>query len=257
MLQIDDIKIEFSNMGYFNGSIGWLHSKRTINTYELIFVTDGEVYLQEGERKFILRRGDMLRLNPNVMHLGYKKSLSAPPAFFWAHLFGEGIERLSQQCFKTSDFNKAVLFFKELNHLAAAHADNALIECKIAEFLLSERSAATRKSKLFSDVAEYIRVHIAKGLTVKQIAAHFSYSSDYLSKLFVKNTGLSLKKYLDRERNAYIKSLLLTTNLSLKEIAEIAGFDCDGELIKYFTYHNRTGPKAFKNSNYATHTNAQ
>ena len=92
-------------------------------------------------------------------------------------------------------------------------------------------------------------------LTVSNIAKNYGYNPDYLSKIFIKNTGLSLKKYINKERNVYVKSLLLNTNLSIKEIAEQANFIDDGAFIKFFRYNNAQTPTEFRSKNYGTHMN--
>ena len=81
------------------------------------------------------------------------------------------------------------------------------------------------------------------------------FAGHYSSKIFIKNTGLSLKKYINKERNVYVKSLLLNTNLTIKEIAEQTNFVDDGSFIKFFKYNNAQTPTEFRSSYYGTHTN--
>jgi len=254
MIIIDDkTHIEFSNMGEFIGEGEWIHPEISTKTYEIIFVTKGDVFLDEDGVKYDLAPGDLICLKPGLVHKGYKHSSGV--RFFWLHFFAEHYDEIGVYKHKASDDYNYSAFFKQLCHLATLDADKALIECKLVAFLLDIKRGAIGKNKLFSDVCEYVRVHIADNPSVTSISEHFSYNPDYLTKVFLKNAGIGLKRYVDRERNAYVKNLLLTTTKSLKEIADACAFDSDNSLIKFFKYNNGISPTAFRNTYYASHTN--
>ncbi len=242
-------------MGYFVGGTGWIHPDVTIDTYEIIFVTGGTVYIREGETEYALRKGNLLVLRPHVRHAGYQKSDGM--SFFWLHFHAKDYECLGGYFFRPSAFHHYALLFRRLNHLATIRADKRLIECELALMLLEIKEQHIGQSKLFSDVSDYVKVQIATAPTVASVADAFGYNPDYLSKVFVKNAGMSLKKYIDRERNGFVKSMLLNTNLTVKEIAYAARFPDDGALIKFFRYNNGQTPTEFRSSYYATHTNNQ
>ncbi len=254
MIIIDGTKITFSNMGYFVGKESWIHPDRVIDTYEIIFVTGGQAFIREGETDYALSKGDVLILRPNVRHCGYKKSEDA--SFFWLHFYAENFEKLTPRFFHVNDDYNYNLLFRRLNHLSTIGAAPSIIECEIALMLLNRRTQI-KSNKLFSEIADYIRVHVSSAPTVSGVAEKFGYNPDYLSKLFIKHAGLPLKKYIDSERNGFVKSLLINTNLSIKEIAEAAAFSDDGALIKFFRYNNGITPTEFRAQNYATHTNNQ
>lgn len=249
----EEITIDFSNMGHFIGGADWIHPDTVTSTYELVFVTEGEVFLEIADVKYHFVAGDLFCIPAGHRRRGWRSSNA--PAFFWLHFFAENYDRLGITSRRIKDIHNYALFFKQLNHFATLQKEKNLIECKLVAFLLELKNSVPEKSKLFSDVCEYVRIHISEDLTVKEVAARFHYSSDYLSKVFFKNIGLSLKEYLDRERNAFIKNLLLSTMMSLKEIAEAAGFEDDNRLIKFFKYNNRTTPTLFRNRYYASHIN--
>lgn len=249
------LQLRFSNMGKFVGGKNWTHPRVVTATYELIFVTDGEVYLEEAGERFILRRGDLLCLKAGLSHGGYRKSDDC--AFFWLHFYADGYDTVGVYRAHLSDLYNAGLFFKELDHLAITSDDKMIIECKLTAFLLQLKGLGQEKNKLFSDVCEYIRVHIAEGSSVRDVAAKFGYSSDHLSKQFTAACGLCLKKYISRERNAYVKNLLVNTQMSVKEIADAANFEDDNAFVKFFKYNNGMTPTQFRNRCYASHTNTR
>ena len=84
MINFDGTQMQFSHMGYFNSEKPWIHPKRISNTYEIIFVTDGQVFMREEDKDYTLNKGDLLILNPNLSHEGFKESANVK--FYWLHL---------------------------------------------------------------------------------------------------------------------------------------------------------------------------
>ena len=254
MITIDEnASMNFSNMGLFVGEKGWTHPHIRTATHEIIFVVKGSAYIEENGVKYALERGDLLLLSPEYAHGGYAESDEI--SFYWLHFYGVNSERLCQKALRVSDFYSCVSFFAKLNHLAKTGADKAQIECMLAAFLLEKKYSGAEKNKLFYDVREYIRINVASAPKVSDIARHFGYNADYLSRVFIKNCGLSLKKFIDRQRMDCISGLLQTTLMSLKEIAAATGFDDENALIKFFGARSGCSPTAFRNRCYESHTN--
>ncbi len=248
------ISLEYCSMGQFIGKDNWIHPERTISTYEIIYVSSGEVFIEENGQKYHLKEGDLLCLRPNIPHKGYKKSNKA--IFFWLHFHAKNYDKLGLYRYTFTDCPVAELFFKQIGHLAISEADgNALLECRLAAFLLETVGTGQKKNKIFEDACEYIRVNMSAFPTVSSVSEHFGYNDKYLSRLFTSQCGLSLKEYIDQKRNVYIKHLLLSTALTVTQIAQMSGFAGYSSMSKFFKYHNRMTPTEFRNRNYASHTN--
>ena len=253
MINFDGTQIKFSHMGYFNSERSWSHPKRVINTYEIIFVTEGQVFMREEDREYSLKKGDILILSPNLCHAGFNESSNVK--FFWLHFFLNDESFLTKKCYSVNDYHNYELLFRRLNHLSTIGADKNIIECELALFFLNQKTGLNKNNKLFTDVALYIKNNISTPPTVSSLAKEFCYSADHLSKIFIKNTGMSLKKYIDSERNGFVKSLLLNTRLTIKEIANQSGFIDDGAFIKFFKYNNGCSPTEFRSLYYASYIN--
>ena len=250
----ESVKINFSNMGLFKGENDWIHPERVLPTYEMIFVVEGKVHLKEGEQKHELSKGDFMCLKPNVVYKGYQESSNVK--FYYLHFYADDYEKIGVYRYKFSDSTYQSAFFEKLYHEFITGAQKELIECRLAVFLLEIKNSLMQKSKIFYDVCQYVRENVRNNPTVKNIGEKFSYHPDYLSKVFIKNTGMPLKNYIDGERNAYVKNLLLTTDYSLKEIAQSCAFENDNALIKFFKYNNEgLTPTGFRNLYYAPDIN--
>ncbi|MBA9084907.1 AraC-like DNA-binding protein [Fontibacillus solani] len=60
-------------MGFVSYKQPWIHFKRTTHETILYFVKSGELHLKENGTPFILKRGDLLVLEPNMEHEGTEK----------------------------------------------------------------------------------------------------------------------------------------------------------------------------------------
>ena len=94
-----------------------------------------------------------------------------------------------------------------------------------------------------------------KPLTSVLVAEQFGYHEDYLARLFRRNLSCSMKQYIIKMRLAYLKTQLLSTELSLKEIAARAGFAEYKYFLKFFTIHEGMTPTAYRNLYFNIHEN--
>ena len=66
------------------------HEKRVLSqTFDLIVVQSGRLYLQEEDRKYVLESGDYLILNSDMSHKGYQ-CCEGDTCFYWTHFYTFG-----------------------------------------------------------------------------------------------------------------------------------------------------------------------
>ena len=94
-------------------------------------------------------------------------------------------------------------------------------------------------------IIKYIDGNIDAKLTVNNIAKRFSYSNEYISRLFKEKTGVSLKKYIIATKMKYAQSLLAEKKCSLTEIAELIGYGSTQAFCKAFKTHTGYTPRHF------------
>jgi AraC-like DNA-binding protein len=74
----------------------WIHFARTIDEYILYIIKSGELYVKEGDEKYILKSGDTLLLEPNIPHAGFKKSTCD---YYYIHFTHPKISKLTDKSF--------------------------------------------------------------------------------------------------------------------------------------------------------------
>ena len=67
---------------------------------------------------------------------------------------------------------------------------------------------------------EYIELHTETPLSVSELAKRFGYAEYYLTRKFTSEMGISINDYIKTTRIERAKQLLVTTDLSIQEIAE-------------------------------------
>ena len=109
--------------------------------------------------------------------------------------------------------------------------------------------------RLVCDTAEWVRINSGRKLSVAMVADQAGYHPDYLCAVFRRETGKSLKRYINEERMKVAKNRLLTTELSVKELAGELGWENENAFIHYFTYHEGISPAHYRNLYFHTHMN--
>ena len=69
-----------------------IHIKRQTEEFILYFVLSGEMYLKEGSREYALKPGDMLILDPHLVHCGTKASSCT---YFYIHFYHDRMAECS------------------------------------------------------------------------------------------------------------------------------------------------------------------
>lgn len=81
------------------------------------------------------------------------------------------------------------------------------------------------RNEKFREILRYVNQNFTSDLSLQGISAQFSFNANYLSQLFKKALNTTFTDYVTTLRVAHASDLLLTTGLSISEVAERAGYD--------------------------------
>ena len=240
-------KTTWAESGRFISNGAWIHPDRIRDSYEVIFVTKGTIYITEQEREYVLKKGDVLILEPNLRHFGHRVS-EEQVEFFWLHWYGDvAVNRENKNRKPENSYNISLLF----RQLLTADATKRLPETRdyLTRLILVELFSDSIRldvNHVAERVAAWIRANSYAAITESQLSQRFGYNADYLNRMFKRNFAKTLKQYTDEKRMEYIKNLLLTQTLSLKEISQMTGFSEYKYFLKFFTYHEGNTPTGFR-----------
>lgn len=235
--------------GKFMLEDGFCHMKRRMGLNELILMTEGEMYICEDETDFYtVRPGEMLFLKAGREHCGFKVS-EGPVSFLWFHYTSGSDEDNSLPAhFAPKETAYIVQLYNQLFRYSKTSREAA--DCAATLLVAEARSAAEKNTSPSGEIAEEIRAYIeadpSKKLTAAKIAARFGYSADYISSLLRDLTGYSVKNYITHLRMDRAMELLLSSDLSLKEISHRCGYEDYSQFLKLFKKHCGTTPTAYR-----------
>lgn len=98
----------------------------------------------------------------------------------------------------------------------------------------------------FGFCADYIETHIGEKITVANLAELAGISEVWLRKIFVRKSGMSVKRYIISRRVDYAKKMLAETNLPVTRIAEFAGYDDVLGFSKMFKKEENISPRKYR-----------
>ncbi|WP_338533637.1 helix-turn-helix domain-containing protein [Paenibacillus peoriae] len=94
---------------------------------------------------------------------------------------------------------------------------------------------------------EYIYRHLFGEISPQKLSELSGLTSEYLSQLFKKETGLTLMNYVQRERIEEAKKLLAHSNETISAIGTRLTFYDQSHFIKVFKKHTGITPKQYRN----------
>ena len=117
-----------------------------------------------------------------------------------------------------------------------------MISSLVYEMLLNivENTPSGSKEKIdvsISNVVSYIKNNFDQKITIQNILEHTTYSKNHMERLFKEKMHMTMKDYLYSLRLRRAQELLITTDLSLKEIAEATGLS-EYRALYYLFIHN-------------------
>jgi len=113
-----------------------------------------------------------------------------------------------------------------------------------------QKDGASKPDVPFRRATEYIAKNLYReSLSCEKIASHVGLNSDYLTRLFKKETGLSVSAYINHEKMRIAKELLVSTTLPVGEISGRLGYLNPAHFSSAFKRFYHDSPVDFRNKN--------
>lgn len=274
--------LKYAMTGKFEAlSPSWMHSNLPLNEYELFVVTKDALYLSYNNNRFTIPKGYFLLLPPVSApanrRIGFKPSQCD---FYWLHFAADhpvkGFEAdaLCHPGFSASaadssllipqegmvpNMDKLIVVMKQLQDAVRSDYDYTGL-CYMTTIVLSELHnqlhadavKSTRHQKVpnqtYYDIIDYIKSNINRNLKISELAAHFGYNEKYLTHLFTKTTGVSLKQFILITKMDYANYLLTDSNKSIREISVELGYMDSRNFTKAYKKIFELTPTEYRNS---------
>lgn len=218
-----DILPKIRLAGFVSYRTPWMHAKRKLDEYVLIFMKSGELHLSENGTAYRLRKGDVFLLEPGLRHEGVEKHICA---YYYIHFSHADIA--SRQ---VVDRNALARHFL-LDEKQTSTDDSNL--CYIGKhFALNGQSAMLQTMHAMDELCElYRRKQYNRKLTALQFARLL---------IELSREHLLAELYQDNERNSssFIKVNALLEYIHRHYFEKMASADIERLFDSNFDYLNR------------------
>lgn len=225
----------------------------------LIYVCAGSMYVENAGKSSIIMPGQVALLDCSLPHHYYARENSE---FLWMHLEGCNIKEFFAYIHTTYADRPA---FTPPSSQTTKSSMLQLIHSLRLPGRMSEGEQSQRIHRLLceliviphamqqaddtdavSQIIDYITQHLFEDISVSDIAASINLSPSHLSRLFKARTGFSPHEFITLRRIDTAKELLLTTKLSVKQIAFRVGYHSEANFITSFSSKTSLTPAVFR-----------
>lgn len=239
----------------------------TVQTkFNIHFITSGSGYLKIEDRNYSLKKhmGFILHQGEQVR---YGASFDNPWTLYWVGIGGNDLDYLLSE---TNLLTNNILHFPPNNqshktlqlivdYNMSNSSDDKKVEVRNQELLyrllydLIDEYANTnfidyvnQAADVSNNIYQYIQDHYFEDITVSKIANIFSLSHSSLYRLSIDKFGIPPKQLIQNIRMQKAAELLLTTKISISNLARQVGYKDSFTFSKYFKKHFKYSPTKFK-----------
>ena len=134
------------------------------------------------------------------------------------------------------------------------HMEERLCQVLFSVMDCLNADASSQEEKQYAKLTKYIQDEYCHDISLETVSEALSMSPSYIGLLFRRVAGTSFLKYLTDTRIAETKRLLLTTDLTLREIGQKVGIENQNTLIRTFKKTEGITPGQFRMANSSIHS---
>lgn len=242
-----------------------------LNFYAILIITDGEVNHIVDFKVHTLRKGDVMVISKGQIHAfdkcsqyhGYLVVFSE--AFMHKYIAQSTIALinhlynyfLNQEKINNPDRNQTLLSVlkKDLKSTSASLPNIVGALLSIYLLKLSEEnirsvtiSVDNKYLDYFNHFKQLVELNFSKTRDAKMYAADISISYKHLNEVCKEVVKTTAKSFIDSYVILEAKRMLVSTSLSVKEIAFTLGFNEPTNFLKYFKKHTSLTPVEFRST---------
>ena len=240
--------------GHYRCVKGYSADRISYDSFLFIYVTSGELIIEIDSARMKAGSGQLCLLNCYLPHKYYTDSSCE---ILWFHFDGVLASKY-YELVRGSD----EIFIAPINTSVIERCFQTFMKPKTNYVLAYEASVSRRVTSLFTDIIangerkktghideiiEYISEHLTEELSVRQLAEMALLSESRFAHIFKNATGHSPHMYIVNNRLNYAKYLLDTTDMPIKEIYLMSGFNSRSYFASAFKSRFDISPYNYRN----------
>jgi len=236
---------------------------RILQEYQINYITEGSGVFETITDQIKVVPGSVLILRPGMWHRykpdadsGWSEHYIGFKGDFCPNLFQEGFFPSSKPVvyigFQESMLN---LFFdviqivkdEKTGYQQVLAANTILMLSRILSVIRNQEFKGKSVERTIRKACLFFRENLNKNIVIEDLAGELNVGYSYFRQMFKKYTGISPVQYHLSLRMQRAKDLLISTDLSFKEIANELGFESYFYFSRIFRDKTGQSPKEFKN----------
>lgn len=234
----DLLPIEFGVEQKANGKI---ESARLCDYYTIHYIISGRGIFKKNNKTYELSKGQCFLLRPGEIYVDIADATS-PWKYLWIGFSG----RLSSDFSRLDDvFTPNAALFSEFN--LAFRLDYGVEEFLAGMLfkLYCELLCSSTSTDLVGKTVSFISANYMKNISTAEIAAEFSTSRTYLSRIFKERLGISMQQYIIQKR-LHASKKLLKQGCSVYQTSQLVGYSDQFIFSKAFKKHFGFSPSEYR-----------
>jgi len=241
---------------------------RVLQEYQLNYITEGSGIFETSEGQFQVVPGSMLILRPGMWHrykpdqnTGWNEHYIGFNGDFCTNLFQEGFFQVSKPVLFVG-FQEGLLklFFEiiqqvkdeKTGHQQVSSANTILMLSNILSVVRNQEFAGKSIERKIRKACLYFRENLNTSVNIEKLSADMNVGYSYFRQMFRKYTGISPSQYHLSLRIQKARDLLVSTDLSFKEIANDLGFESYFYFSRIFKDKMGKSPMEFRKNHRQT-----
>jgi AraC-like DNA-binding protein len=232
------------------------HPFRTDPFFRMYYPIEGKLQVSGCAGATIIQPGNLYLFPANVP---FRFLYQGEFTHKWVHFYSDAMKRLP--CFRKvlsiPFYPEYAVLWDELLNTASLEDSRSetflravyLIQQILVPFIENmdaEHSFDFAEQLRLQPAVDYASSHFHEEVTTEQMAQQCNMRKNDFSKAFHKAYGVAPKQYLINLRLEHAKELLLTTNYSIKIIADQCGYENDYFFYRIFKKHVNKTPQEFR-----------
>jgi AraC-like DNA-binding protein len=257
-------RLYVAEIGYFPNASGHYRRRREgCKDNILIYCVRGKGWYRVKDIHFELSANEFVILPATRDFLSYGADEKDPWTIYWLHFSGGDVEIFNRRFGIGANHDPRKIIFNEkglqlwetmYRNLEMDYSNESLSNTNlclyhlIATFLFPERPRSENKSgiDLVKDTILYMRGKLDKPLTVNEMAGACNLSTSHFTLLFRKATGMSPLDYFIRLKMEKACITLDNSNMKVKNIAAMIGYDDPYYFSRLFKKYMNMSPLRYR-----------
>ncbi len=252
MIYYEKQRSDHANYLYFQDDENLSFVKHFHNSYEFLFVSDGEIECEIGSTSYTLTKGKAIILFPHQPHSYTTKTYST------SHLviFSKDYVQTFHNTVRKHWFENPVINYNDNNKyksLKSKSSSKFLLKSILYEICdkcyrnSNLIKIAEVQDELSAQIISYIQEQYTEDITLKGIAQDLNYNYTYLSNYFNKSFRCSFSSFLNAFRLEHALYLLEHTDEKITSIAIASGFSTIRAFNHAFKEKYNFSPRDYRN----------